>query len=153
VSPGASELNCTPRAAWAATATPTPPSGLFGIPDNQLQPQYAIDGNPATRYSSGATKAAGYFLQVDLGKANLISGITVDVATEVNDVANGYLVSLSSDGLTFTPVAYCAAVASPFEVINFKPTFARYVRYTNLGPPPPGSTAWLTIHEVGIICH
>src|SRR5262249_49896065 len=119
--------------------------------------QYAIDGVAATRYSTGATMAAGMYYQVDLGAAKMVSGITVDtnVGMDLMDVANGYDVGLSTDGTTFTTVATCAYHAATTEVINFKATSARYARYTNKGGPGPknGATSWMSIHEFDIRCN
>ena len=133
---------------------PTPASGFDGIDNMYLQPQYAIDGVAATRYSSGMTLAAGFYFQVDLGVAKLVSGITVDtnVGMDLMDVANGYDVGLSTDGTNFTVVATCAYDAATTEVINFKAAMARYVRFTNKGAPGPknGATSWMSIHEFDI---
>jgi hypothetical protein len=157
VTAGGMESLCTAKNTWKATAMPTPPSMLLGIMDIYLQPQYGIDSNTATRYSTGATMAAGMWYQVDLGAAKMVSGITVDTSEGVDgtDVADGYDVGLSMDGITFTTVATCAYNAAPMEVINFKAAMGRYVRYTNKGPPGPknGPTSWMSIHEFDIRCN
>ncbi|HVU52159.1 MAG TPA: discoidin domain-containing protein, partial [Polyangia bacterium] len=157
VTAGGSEANCGAKTNWKATAMPTPPKGLDGIPDNALLPQYAIDGMPSTRYSSGMTMADGFYFQVDLGAAKMVSGITVDTSEgmDTTDVADGYEVGLSTDGTNFTTVASCMYNAAPMEVINFTATMARYVRYTNKGAPGPnnGPTSWLSIHEFDILCN
>jgi hypothetical protein len=155
--PGGSESKCPAKSTWKATAMPTPPSMLDGIPDTQLQPQYAIDGDPTTRYSSGATMEDGFYFQVDMGAAALVSGITVDTSegADFTDVADGYDVGVSLDGITFETVATCSFNAAPLEVINFPPIGARYLRYTNKGFPGPanGPTSWLSIHELDIVCN
>jgi hypothetical protein len=154
-SAGGDETKCTAKTMWKATAMPTPPSKYLNIPDNQLQPQYAIDGMIATRYSSGATMADGFYFQVDLGAAKMISGIVVDAGADALDVANGYDVGVSMDGTAFTSVATCMYNAAAKETINFTATMARYVRYTNKGAPGPmnGATSWLSIHEFDILCN
>jgi beta-glucosidase len=117
---------------------------------------YAIDGMATTRYSSGMPMAAGDYFQVDLGSTKMISGIIVDTSSDPTDVANGYDVTLSTDGTTFgNPVATCMYNAAPMEVINFTATMARYVRYTNKGAPglANGPTSWLSIHEFSVICN
>ncbi len=155
VSAGGTEANCGTKANWVATAMPTPASGLDGIMNTLLQPQYAIDSNPATRYSSGATMADGFYFQVDLGATKMVSGIAVDTSegADITDVANGYEVDLSTDGTTFTKIIGCAFPAAPLETINFTATSARYVRYMDLGPPSNGGTSWLSIHEFDILCN
>jgi hypothetical protein len=155
VSAGGSEANCGAKSGWTATAMPTPNSGLFGIPDNKLLPPYLIDGSTGTRYSSGATMADGFYVQIDLGAAKMVSGIVVDVAADVTDVANGYEVSLSTDGTTFNKVAGCTVNAAPIETINFAATNARYIRYTAKGGPGlnNGPTSWLSIAEISVVCN
>ncbi|HSZ83419.1 MAG TPA: discoidin domain-containing protein, partial [Polyangia bacterium] len=161
VTQGGTQANCGPQSGWTATAMPTPNSGLDGIMDNQLLPKYAIDGSLTTRYSSGMTMAAGDYFQVDLGATKMVSGIIVTSTENMDgtyDVADGYTVGLSTDGNNFTTVSTCAAgsSASSVETVNFAATMARYVRYTNMGPPiaPPSSaTAWLSIQEFDVTCN
>jgi F5/8 type C domain-containing protein len=161
VTQGGTPGNCGPQSGWTATAMPTPNSGLDQIPDNQLLPKYAIDGSLTTRYSSGMTMASGFYFQVDLGSTKMVSGIVVTSTMNMDgtfDVADGYTVGLSTDGNNFTTVSTCAAgtSASSVETVNFAATMARYVRYTNMGPPlaPPSSaTAWLSIQEFDVTCN
>ena len=157
VTAGGSEATCGAKTGWKATAMPTPASGFDGIADKYLLPKYAIDGDTTTRYSSGMTMANGFYFQVDLGAAKMVSGITVDTSegADITDVANGYDVGLSTDGTTFTTISTCPYGAAPKEVINFKATSARYVRYTNKGAPGPknGPTSWMSIHEFDILCN
>jgi hypothetical protein len=152
---GGLESLCPAKTTWKATAVPTPASKFDGIMDTLLQPQYAIDGNTTTRYSSGATMAPGFYFQVDLGVAKLVSGITVDTneGADITDVAQAYEVDLSTDGTTFTKVVGCAFPAAPTEVINFTATMARYIRYVNEGAPPAPKTSWMSIHEFDILCN
>jgi hypothetical protein len=152
---GGLESLCPAKTTWTATTMPTPVSGLDGISNTLLQPPYAIDGNATTRYSSGKTMAPGFYFQVDLGVAKMVSGITVDTSEGVDgtDVAQAYEVDLSTDGTTFTKVASCMYPAAPTEVINFTATTARYVRYINEAAPPTGVTSWMSIHELDILCN
>jgi hypothetical protein len=154
VSAGGMESKCTAKTMWVATAMPSP-AHRGDIPDTALFPKYAIDGMIATRYSSGATMAPGFYFQVDLGAAKMVSGIIVDTSEGVDapDVAQGYEVGLSTDGIAFTPVKSCMSAAAPMEVVNFTATMARYVRYTNMGAPPNGATSWMSIHEFDILCN
>jgi hypothetical protein len=149
-SPSAAESNCPPKSSWVATALPTPMSGLDGIPDSQLLPQYAIDGDLITRYSSGVVGAVGDFFQVDLGAVATVSGITVNT-TEPTDVAQGYAVELSPDGVLWTAVAASDANASTVQVVNFPGRAARFVRYTNARNYADG-ISWFSIHEFDIMC-
>jgi hypothetical protein len=151
--PGGRESNCPAKAGWVATALPTPPSGLDGISDAELLPQYAIDGDLTTRYSSGATAAAGDYFQVDLGATAMVSGITVSESVgDVADVARGYTVEVSTDGIAWTTVASCGLPAQRVEVVNWAAVRARYVRYTNT-VTIVNNTTWFAINELDVICN
>jgi hypothetical protein len=152
VTAGGMESNCPAKTGWKATAMPTPASGLDGISNTLLQPQYAIDGNTATRYSSGAMMEPGFYFQVDMGAAKMVSGITVDTSegADITDVAQAYEVDLSTDGTNFTKIASCMYPAAPTEVVNFTATMARYVRYMNTAA---SATSWMSIHEFDILCN
>jgi glucosylceramidase len=96
------------------------------------------------------------YLQVDLGSAKMVSGVTIDVGGDTGDIANGWDVSLSTDGTTFTSVASCTAPAQAQLIVNFTATNARYVRYTCKGAPGAANatlTAWMSIAEVDIACN
>jgi len=143
-----SKTKCPAMNTWTVTAMPTPPSMYLGIADNKLQPQYAIDGNTGTRYSSGATAAGGEWFRVDLGAATQITGVVLDNSIDVNDVPYGYKVEVSTDGNAWTQVATCNAIASTTETINFAAKAGRYVRVTQTAV----GIHWWSIDELGVLC-
>jgi len=120
----------------------------MGIPDNKLQPPYAIDGSIATRYSTGAKAAGGEWFMVDLGASAQITGVVLDDSNNLTDVASGYKVEVSADRNIWTLAASCNAVSSPIETINFAAKTGRYVRITqtNVGPH------WWSIDELSVLC-
>jgi hypothetical protein len=143
-----STTKCPAKTMWTATAMPTPPHNFMGIADNKLQPQYAIDGNTATRYSTGAKSAGGEWFRVDLGATTQVTGIVLDDTVDFNDVPYGYKVEVSTDGTAWTQVATCNAIASTTETINFAAKPARYVRVTDT----TAGIHWWSIDEISVLC-
>jgi hypothetical protein len=143
-----STTKCPAKTMWAVTAMPTPPHNFMQIPDTKLQPQYAIDGNTGTRYSTGATSAGGEWFRVDLGAATQVTGIVLDDTVDINDVPYGYKVEVSTDGNAWTQVATCSAIASTTETINFAAKPARYVRVTDTA----AGIHWWSIDELSVLC-
>jgi hypothetical protein len=128
-------------------------SGLDGIPDEKLLPQYAVDGNLATRYSTGQTQMGGEWFQVDLCQNEVVAGITVQDDDDTTDVAAAYMVQVSLDGELWVTVAESAQPAPVDLVVSFPPILARYVRYNQTGssvntPNEP----WLSIDELNVQC-
>lgn len=113
---------------------------------NMNPPENALDGDAATRFSTGIlmNATAHYTYQVDLGTATMINGVMVN-SSVATDYAPGLKVSVSADGTTFTPVA-CGpgAVLTDF---SFAPTSAKFVRLTQHGDANPH---WWSIHELTI---
>jgi len=147
---GGSKAMCPAKTGWVATAMPTPPSGLDGLPDNELLPPYAINDILTNRYTSGAPGVAGDYFQVDMGAIAMVSGIVV-TETTLTDMAEGYTVQVSTDGTAWTTVASCVFAASTVEVINWAAMPARYVRYTNT-VNFADTTSWFSINEFDITC-
>jgi hypothetical protein len=150
--PGGSMANCPPESTWKATAMPTPPSHFLGISDSELQPQYAIDGDPTTRYSSGQNQMGTEWFEVDLGRAVMVSGISISEGAtpdSTTDVARAYKVEVSLDGSTWTTVSTCTFAAQPDEVINFAAVMARYIRVDQTGTT---CVYWWSIHEFTVVC-
>jgi hypothetical protein len=143
-----STTKCPAKTMWTVTAMPTPAHNFMQIPDTKLQPQYAIDGNTGTRYSTGATSAGGEWFRVDLGAATQVTGIVLDDTVDVNDVPYGYKVEVSTDGNAWTQVATCNAIASTTETINFAAKPARYVRVTDTA----AGIHWWSIDELSVLC-
>ncbi|WP_051367885.1 beta-glucosidase [Hamadaea tsunoensis] len=123
-----------PRTGWTATANPTSATDV---------PAQMLDGNTATRWSSGTPMANGQTATVDMGASKSISKITMDSAGSANDYAHGYSVSLSTDGVNWgTPVA-TGTGTSALVTVTFPTATARYIRVTQTG----SSTSWWSIAE------
>ena len=81
------------------------------IPDNLLCRRYAIDGDPATRYTSGQTQNGTEFFTLDFGATVSITGITLDDTASPNDFPVMYKAEYSTDGTTFVAFNPCTSRA------------------------------------------
>jgi mono/diheme cytochrome c family protein/glucose/arabinose dehydrogenase len=122
--------------------------------DNNATAPLAIDGNPATRYTSGLPQHPGQWYQVELPAEAEISGVKLDQRKFSTDFPRGYSVQVSTDGVTWEkPVAEGKRSGAVTE-IGFAPVKTRFIRITQTGsvrnyfwsigelqllePPPPG---------------
>jgi glucosylceramidase len=122
-----------PRTGWAVTASPT--SGSEGN---------AIDGNPASRWTSGTGQADGHWFRVDLGAPRTFDKVVVDSGTG-NDYARGYRVDASSDGAAWTALASGSGTGQLLTV-PLPATTARYLRLVQTG----SAGNWWSIHELDV---
>lgn len=137
-----------------AGANPAAASGLDGIPDNQLLPQYAVDGDPTTRFSSGTPQVGCEYFAFDMCRMVSINGVNLLTApagtADITDVPTSYTVQVSTDGNTWTQVATSATAPDPDAMITFTATTARYVLLTQTGLSV--GAYWWSIHEVSPTC-
>jgi type 1 glutamine amidotransferase len=125
------------RSGWIVSAAPGGDAG------------YAIDGDRATRWTTGVPQAEGQFFQIDLGAAQTFAGIVLDSGNHIfeNDHPRGYEVWVSSDGEVWSgPVAKGAGM-SPITDVTFTAQTARFIRITQVGSDPG---YWWSIHEVNV---
>jgi mono/diheme cytochrome c family protein len=124
--------------------------------DNSSTAPLAIDGNAATRYTSGGPQHPGEWYQIELPAETEISGIELDERKFSTDFPRGYKVQVSQDGVTWEkPVAEGKRSGAVTE-IGFSPVKTRFVRITQTGfvrpyawsigelqlfQPPPAETA------------
>ncbi|HVR28067.1 MAG TPA: discoidin domain-containing protein [Thermoanaerobaculia bacterium] len=108
-------------------------------------PAAAIDGDPQTRWDSGARQAGGEWFQIALAEPTLVSGVRLDMTHAGNDFPRGLRVLLSADGETFGAVAELPGRAPAMYVPIHPPATARWVRLEQTGED---SFYWWSIHEV-----
>jgi lysophospholipase L1-like esterase len=119
----ASPHTALPRSGWVATASV---SGT-DTPVNML------DGNAATRWSTGTAMVPGQFVTVDMGAAHSIGEITMDSGGSTGDYARGYQVYVSTDGSTWgNPVATGSGTGALVDV-TFAAHTGRYLKITQTG--------------------
>jgi len=96
-------------------------------------PGNALDGSPATRWSTDTSQVSGQWFQVDMGTANVFNKLILNSVNSANDYPRGYQVTVSSDGVTWSaPVATGTGTPS-ITTITFPVQAARYIRITQTG--------------------
>ena len=111
------------RAGWSVTASV---SGTDG-------PLNMIDGNSATRWSSGTAMAPGQFVTVDMGAARSVGEITMDSAGSSGDYARGYEVYLSTDGSSWNAPVATGNGSGALLDITFTARTTRYIKVIQTG--------------------
>jgi hypothetical protein len=127
------------RTGWVATASNT------GDPLAN-----ALDGNTATRWSSGTAQTNGMWFQVDMTAAQTFNQITMDSAGSAGDYAHGYKVLISSnntDWATSTPIASGNGTAALITVPFNGSQTARYIRVVLTANV---TTNWWSIAEFNV---
>ncbi|KUO19917.1 discoidin domain-containing protein [Streptomyces dysideae] len=126
-----------PRDGWQASASAS---------SSDDPPSKAIDGDVATRWSSGHGMQPGDWFQLDLGSAQMFSQIVLDTSASSGDFARQYEVYTSDDGTTWgKPVA--TGPGSTVTRIQLPTTTARYIRVVNKA----SSGSWWSIHDVSVL--
>jgi glucosylceramidase len=93
-------------------------------------PAAAVDGDAATRWSSGGAQEPGQYLQVDLGARRAFSRVAIDSGGNLGDYARGWQLSASDDGVTWRILA-AGAGTGQLTNIDVRRTRARYLRITS----------------------
>jgi hypothetical protein len=133
---GLPSSNPLSRTGWTATASAT---GGADVPAN------ALDGNLATRWSTGAPQANGQWFKVDMKSSFSINKLVLD-ANGSADYPRGYSVTLSADDVTYGAPVATGTGTSAVVTITFSPASARYVKITQTG----SATSWWSIHELNV---
>jgi hypothetical protein len=135
-------------------------SGITQTP-SQWQPQYAVDGNLSTRYTTCAAGVGTEWFQVDMCRAALVHGVTLaENSSTVNDQATAYNVQVSLDETNWTSVAMSSSVAPGTAVlaVKFAPVTARFVRFSQTGKVGTSNgdgsfvPKWWSIAEFNVTC-
>jgi beta-glucosidase len=133
---GGSTSTALPRTGWVASADPTSAGDV---------PARMLDGNTATRWSSGTPMTNGNTVTVDLGATRSFSRLTMDSAGSTLDYARGYTVAVSSDNATWRNVASGTGTAALISV-PLGAQSARYLRITQTG----SASSWWSIAELNL---
>jgi hypothetical protein len=129
------------RIGWAASASATESGG---------SPVNALDGNPATRWSTGAAQAPGQWFQVDLGSAQTFQKLVLDATSSPNDYPRGYAVYVSSTGTdwsSLSPVAMGSGSGAVTTITLSAAVTRRYVRIVQTGS---AASWWWSIDEFNL---
>jgi beta-glucosidase len=125
------------RTGWTATASAT---GGGDVPANML------DGNTATRWSTGTPMANGQSVTVDLGSAQTFDQVVMDSAGSTNDYARGYQVFVSADGTNWGAAVASGTGTAAKVTAAFTAQTARYVKLVQTG----SATSWWSIAELNL---
>jgi hypothetical protein len=127
------------RAGWVASASSTESGG---------SPAKAIDGNIATRWSTGATQTSGQWFEIDMGLTNTFYGLVLDAGSSSSDYPRGYQVRVSNDGNNWGNPVASGVGTSAVTMIVFSTQMTRFVRVTQTGSV---SGLWWSIHEFYVV--
>jgi len=108
----------------------------------------ALDGDPATRWTTGRPMQPGDALTLDMGTSQRVSKLVLDSAASPNDYPHGYTVEASwSEVARATSAEAASAVQNGVLTITLAPIEARYLRITNQGAAP--GLFW-SVHELTV---
>jgi hypothetical protein len=107
----------------------------------------ALDGNEATRWSTGQAQTAGQWFEVNMLGPQTFDEITIDAGPSTGDFPQGYTVAVSNDGTTWTQVA-SGTGSSQLIAVTFSQQTAQYiqVKQTVSG----ATTNWWSIAEFNV---
>ena len=107
----------------------------------------AVDGNLGTRFDTGAAMVPGMWFQIELPKAMEVSGLRLDSAGSVLDYPDGYEVSVSLDGKSWSPPLIKGKGTQPLTEIYFRGVKAKFIKIIQTGRRP--GKYW-SIHDLQI---
>ncbi len=107
-------------------------------------PSYALDGNPATRFSTNKDQVAGLYYEVDMRSAFNFDEVDMAVPSSPGDYARTYTVEVWT-GSAWATVASCTG-SSQLEVVSFPRQTAQYIRIV-LGA---SANYWWSIDELNV---
>ena len=131
-----------PRDGWSVTTScPRTPT----CAEDTSPADHVLDGDPATRWSSGTGQVEGMAVEVDLGRATTFSQIQLDTGTSIGDFVRSYEVQSSTDGVTWAPIARGPG-SSGTMTIALPPTTTRYLKISSR----TDSGSWWSITELDL---
>ncbi len=133
-------LSPLPRTGWIASASATNGGDVAAN---------ALDGNVATRFSSGLPQstASTQTFTVDMLSAQSFSQISID--SEGGDYARNYQVYASNDQANWGTAIASGNSSAALTTISFTQTSARYLQVRELSAA--GVTAWWSISELNVL--
>lgn len=104
----------------------------------------ALDGNAASRWTSGLMQAPGDWFQIDMGAEYCFNRV---IFNSGNDYPAGYELYVSADGKNWTeePVAKGAGNGDVTDIKTARQK-ARYIRLVQTG----SRSSWLSVHEINV---
>ena len=119
---------------WAAAAAEEPsPITASSIYDPRYQPEYALDGNPDTRWASRAGSGQPEWLEIDLGRSVPIASLTIRWE---HAYAVEYEVQVSADGQGWQTLHHQTEGKDEEKRLDGLAGRGRYLRIYCLRPAP-----------------
>jgi hypothetical protein len=142
------------RDAGVETPPPTPyipaqwrPTASITAAGNADVPANVLDGDLATRWTTGRNQTGNEWFLLDLGKTESISRVVLDDTRYPLDFPVGYTLEVSTNGNTFTMVGMGKGAA--VTRIDFTSTMARSIRIKQTGATPAAGS-WWSIGEIQV---
>ena len=110
----------------------------------------AFDGNPRSRYDTGASQVPGMWFQFDMLKPYTVSSLVLDTKGSNRDYPRGYTVQVSTDGKSWSEPIATGAGNDPVTDIVFPPVKAQHIRINQTGSV--NGLFW-SIHELEVYGH
>ena len=107
----------------------------------------AVDGDAASRYTTGASQAPGMWFQIELPQETVLAGLALDSAKSPSDYPRGYEVALSTDGQTWGKPVAAGKGSGGLTEIAFAPAKAKFIKITQTGSV--NGLFW-SIHELQV---
>lgn len=123
---------------WKVTSSHSQP-GQFAVGN-------AVDGNPATRWTSQASQHPGMWFQVELPTPTAIGGVRL-ITHGTKDHPVSYDVRASMDGVRWSGSMAKGLGSSPVTETVLGPVDAKFIRIQQTGK----TTLWWSIHEIDIL--
>ena len=137
VTSGNVSTKAPPKSSWKGTASCTPQGGT---------PQFACDGNDATRWTCGL-KSKGAWYALDLGSRVFVDSVVLDTAKSPLDTPAGCDVFVSDDGKNWQgPVATCDDKTVKSTAFNI----ARSARHLKFVAKESRPRLYWSIHEINV---
>ena len=111
------------------------------------QTQYAYDGNPESRWTSGTAQTEGMFYQVRLKDTITFDSLVLDSYTSTGDEGKNLVISCSDDGKQWTTID---AITQDGIHYTFAPVSCRHLRLEVGAVDAENFNNW-SIHEIGFM--
>ncbi|MGG6311506.1 discoidin domain-containing protein [Paenibacillus macerans] len=148
----------SPSSAMRQTLTDYPGGGSAGVPldrngwtaastpSSGEAPANLLDGNMASRWTTGVPMASGQYFVIDMKTSNDFNKIVMDSTGSNDDYARGYEIFVSSDGTNWGDAVAGGIGNGPVVTASFGSQQARYLKVVQTG----SASNWWSIREVNV---
>ena len=108
---------------------------------------HAIDGNPGSRFSTGAGMRQGMWFRIDFDAEYELERIVLDTRGSPQDFPRGYVVEASKDGESWSEKLAAGKGTGPITDIRLPHAKTRHLRIRQTGS---SDRWWWSIHELEV---